>query len=395
MACLAAEPSNVPPVPGYVPQDALHYTILLTGSKAGDEAVWKTADGKVHTFSQFNDRGRGPKVDGVYALNDRGLPVNVEIKGNDYLKKAVEETFTFDGTKSRWKSASEAGEQAGLNGFYASLNGTNEEFAMLVRALLAHDNAISLVPVGETRLDKVRTEEVTIGDRKQKLTLYLVTGLGFEPSTAWFDEDNNFYASPGSWFATVRSGGESVLPHLLDIDQQVARSRAATLAKKLTQTPRGEVAITDVAVFDSINAKMLPHQTVIVSGNRIRSVGPASATTPDANATIIDGQRQDAAAGTLGHARARQLDRRPAQSRQRSHDRTRPRQRRRRTAGAKETDRGGRRDRHAHRAGGDSRRAGPVSGTDKSAGQHPPTKPAPGSANTTTSATSRSRYTAR
>ncbi|MGZ7078194.1 MAG: amidohydrolase family protein [Thermoanaerobaculia bacterium] len=289
-ACLAAEPSNVPPVPDYVPQDALHYTILLSGSKAGDEAVWKTPDGKVHTFSQFNDRGRGPKLDGVYVLNDQGSPVNVEIKGNDYLKKAVEETFVFDGKSSHWKSSSEEGEQAGLNGFYTSLNGSNEELAMLVRALLAHANAINLVPVGQARLEKVRKEDFTIGDRKRKLTLYSVTGLGFEPSTAWFDEDNNFYASPGTWFATVRSGGESVLPRLLEIDQQVARNRAAMIAKKLTQTPKGEVAIEDVTVFDSVNAKLLPHQTVIFSGNKISSVGPTATTLPRSQATIIDGR---------------------------------------------------------------------------------------------------------
>ncbi|HEX9162588.1 MAG TPA: hypothetical protein VF980_12860, partial [Thermoanaerobaculia bacterium] len=151
IASPAAEPSNVPPVPDYVPAGALRYTILISGSKAGDEAVWKTDDGKVHTFSQFNDRGRGPKLDGVYRLNDHGLPVTVEIKGNDYLKKPVDETFVFDGKAARWKSPSEAGEQAGLNGFYASLYGSNEEFAMLVRTLLKHGNSMDLVPVGHAR----------------------------------------------------------------------------------------------------------------------------------------------------------------------------------------------------------------------------------------------------
>ena len=278
----AAEPSNVPVVPDYVPQDAARYSIILSGSKAGDDAVWKTADGKIHTFSQFNDRGRGPKLDGVYELNADGLPVRVEIKGNDYLKKPVEETFVFDGKTARWKSSSEAGEQPGLRGFYASLNGSNEEFAMLVRALLAHGNTLDLAPVGQVRLEKVRTEG--------KLTLYSVTGLGFEPAMAWFDENNSLYAIPGSWFATVRTGGESQLPRLLEINQQVERSRSASLAKKLTQSPAGEVAITDVTLFDSVNAKSLPHQTVIISGNKIRSVGPAATTTPGAQATIIDGR---------------------------------------------------------------------------------------------------------
>ena len=286
----AAESSNVPPVPDYVPADAVRYSIFLSGSKAGDEATWKTSDGKVHTFTQFNDRGRGPKLDGAYVLNDQGLPVRVEIKGVDYLKKPVEETFAFDGKSSRWKSSSEAGDQEGLHGFYVSLQGPSEEFALLVRAMLAHGNAIDLVPVGRARLEKLRTEDATVDGKKLKLTLYAVTGLGFEPAMAWFDETNSLYAVPGTWFATVRNGGESLLPRLLEINQQVERARAASLAKKLTQIPAGDVAIVDVSVFDSINAKVLPHQSVIVSGNKIRSVGPAESTPAVPGATIIDGR---------------------------------------------------------------------------------------------------------
>lgn len=286
----AAQPSNVPPVPDSVPQDAIRYSILLSGSKAGDEAVWKTSDGKVHTFSQFNDRGRGPKLDGVYQLNPQGLPVNVGIKGNDYLKNPIEETFAFDGTASRWKSPSESGQRTGLDAFYVSLNGSNEEFAMLVRAMLAHGGTIDILPSGQAHLQKLRTENVSIGERKLALNLFAVTGLAFTPMTAWFDENNDLYAIPGSWFATVRSGGESLLPHLLEIDQQVQRDRAVAQAKQLTQIPAGDVAIQDVTVFDSVRATLVPHQTVIVSGNRIKSIGPADATTPGANATIIDGR---------------------------------------------------------------------------------------------------------
>lgn len=284
------ESSNVPPVPDYIPANAVRYAIFLSGNKAGDEAMWKTPDGKIHTFSQFNDRGRGPKLDGVYVLDEQGIPTDVEIKGHDYLKSPVEETFTFDGKVSRWKNKSESGEQPSLNGFYSSLYGPSEEFAMLVRTLLSHGGEMKLLPVGNVRLEKVRTEEVTIGDKLRKLTLYSVTGLGFTPTTSWFDEDNNYFATPGTWFATVRAGGESVLPKLLEIDQQLERQRAEKLARKLTQVPAGEVAITDVTLFDSVNAKTIPHQTVIVSGDKIQKVGPAASIKPGVGATVIDGR---------------------------------------------------------------------------------------------------------
>jgi imidazolonepropionase-like amidohydrolase len=270
-----------------VPQDALRYSLLLSGNKAGDEAVWKAPDGKVHTFSQYNDRGRGPKLDGEYVLDEHGLPKTVVIKGNDYLKNPVEETFSYDGKVARWKNKSESGEHTGDNLFYASLYGSNEEFAMLVRALLAHGGRLNILPAGELRLDKLRSEEVEIAGKKQVLTLYSITGLGFTPVRAWFDSDANFFAVPGSWFAEVREGAEAILPRLLAIDQEVDKARGLQLAKKLTQSPAGTVAIAHVNLFDAENARIIPDQTVTFSGNKIVAVGKNVNTQ---GAQVIDGR---------------------------------------------------------------------------------------------------------
>src|SRR5262245_14019441 len=48
------------------------------------------------------------------------------------------------------------------------------------------------------------------------------------------------------------------------------------------------VAIHNVAVFDSINGKMLPRQTVIIEGERIRAVGPSLGIPPGAH--VIEGR---------------------------------------------------------------------------------------------------------
>ena len=283
----AGSSSSVPAVPDYVPQDAMRYTVLLSGNKAGTEAVWKTSDGKVHTFSQYNDRGRGPKLDGEYVLDEQGLPTSTHITGNDYLKSPVEETFTYNGKVARWKNKSESGESTGENRFYASLYGSNEEFAMIARALLAHGNRLKILPAGELRLDKLRAEEVEIGGKKQALTLYAITGLGFTPVKAWFDSDNNFFAAPGTWFAEAREGAESVLPRLLAINQEVDKARGLELAKKLTASPTGTVAITHVNLFDSESARLIPDQTVTFSGNKIVAVGNNANTQ---GAQVIDGR---------------------------------------------------------------------------------------------------------
>src|SRR6185312_11060354 len=213
--------SSVPSVPDYVPSTAMHSVIILSGNRAGDEFVWKTPDGKVHTFSQFNDRGRGPKVDGVYTFNEKGIPASSELVGNDYLKAKVDERFAFDGKQSKWKSKAEDGSAPGLTGFYLSNNGPGEEFAMLVRAALANDGKVHLLPLGDVIVEKVRTEQVELYGKTQEVTLYAASGLAFSPQRIWLDKDNNFFATAGSsWFQQVRAGGESSLPKLFKIEQE-------------------------------------------------------------------------------------------------------------------------------------------------------------------------------
>lgn len=286
----APQTSNVPPLPDEIPKSGTtHSVILMGGNKAGDEFAWKTADGKHHTFAQFNDRGRGPKVAGTYALDDKGLPTSVALAGNDYMKGKVEESFSFDGRSAVWKSTSESGRAPGLDGFYLSSNGPREELAMLVRAALARGGTLPLLPSGEVRVERLRTESVVVGSGRAEIALFAVTGLGFAPTRVWLDADRRFFAAPGTWFAQVREGAESELPRLLAIEQDLDKTRAAELARRLIQTPKGDVLVRDVALFDSVAAAMIPHQSVVFSGNKITQVGPAASVKPGDDATTIEG----------------------------------------------------------------------------------------------------------
>src|SRR5580693_4565282 len=78
----AAPGSNVPPLPSDIPADANRSSVLMMGTLAGQQATWKTSDGQLHVFFQFNDRGRGPKTTTVFILGKNGNPVSEVIKGN-------------------------------------------------------------------------------------------------------------------------------------------------------------------------------------------------------------------------------------------------------------------------------------------------------------------------
>jgi hypothetical protein len=78
--------SPLPELPAEVPRDADIRMVLLDKIPTGQDAVWKSADGTIHEFLQFNDRGRGPKIYTRYRLDGKGLILSEESKGVDYMK---------------------------------------------------------------------------------------------------------------------------------------------------------------------------------------------------------------------------------------------------------------------------------------------------------------------
>ena len=55
----AATPSNVPLLPPDIPADATLCSVLMMGTLAGQEATWKTPDGKMHVFFSSMTAGVG------------------------------------------------------------------------------------------------------------------------------------------------------------------------------------------------------------------------------------------------------------------------------------------------------------------------------------------------
>src|SRR5262249_43148437 len=161
------------------------------GRTAGSEVDTFNPNGQIDSAFEFNDRGRGPKTSTHYMISADGLPMRTDITGNDYLKAPVDEHFVLENGVARWKSTSEEG-QASMLGFYVSNNGSPTEGALLAAALLKAGNApVKLLPAGEARLE--RLTETTVEDHSQKLhvTEFAITGLSFEPQTAWLDDDQH------------------------------------------------------------------------------------------------------------------------------------------------------------------------------------------------------------
>jgi len=282
---LGAAP-NVPALPSDIPKDATRFTVLMMGAPAGQQAIWHSGSGTVRVFYQYNDRGRGPKTYTTLTLRD-GLPVSEEIDGNDYMKDAVSERFSLGDGVASWKSKAEQGTRpVSAPAFYVSMYGPPADGALLARALLDNGRKLALLPDGEARIERVLQHRVRKGGKSQRVTLYAITGIDFSPSYLWLDDRQDLFAEGGVWQGVIREGWEAEMPALIKQQQRAQQQRALDQARRLAHRPLGAVVFHDATLFDARTAAMVPHQDVVVEGNRIRSVGPAGE--PPAGAEVID-----------------------------------------------------------------------------------------------------------
>jgi len=288
----AAEPSAVPPLPAEIPSTADRYSFLLMGNPAGQQAVWTASDGTLHIFFQFNDRGRGPKTTSILKLGANGVAVSEVITGNDYLKSPVNENYSLEAGTARWKNDDEQGEKkVPTPAFYAPLNGGPSEIALLAHAALQNGGKIALLPEGEARVQRMTELDVEAAGRKKHVALYAVTGLDFSPTYFWAEAAEKFFGTVDNWGTVVPEGWESSAPTLLAAQDKVKEARAADLAAKLAHHPTNGVLFTHANLFDADAKKIIPNQDVLITGNRITSVGAHqghSVPSAEVSAEVID-----------------------------------------------------------------------------------------------------------
>ena len=288
--CRAQTPNAVPALPAEVPATADRYTVLMMGNRAGQQAVWTAPDGQLHIFFQFNDRGRGPQTTSILKLNAKGLPIEESVRGNDYLKSNVNESYALTSGTARWKSSVEEGEKKPTApAMYFSINGAPAELGILAQAALANAGKISLLPDGEATVDRVAGLELENSGRKKSVTLYTITGLDFAPTYVWLDDRRGFFAYVDPWQTIIPEGWEETIKPLQAAQDNAVHARSAALVSKLSHPAPGGIVFTHVSLFDAQSATILKDRAVVISGNHILSVGSSDQLSTPAGAQVIDG----------------------------------------------------------------------------------------------------------
>ncbi len=270
---------------------AQRYTILMSGNKAGYATTTQKPDGTIESYYEFNDRGRGPKITETITLDAAGVPVQLHAVGNDYMKAAVEEKYSFDHGFATWSNRAENGAKpVSGEAFYISISGTPEETGVLARALLkAPDHRLKLLPAGEALLMPWGKATVDVGGQKKNFTLYAINGLDFAPTPVWLSEDGQQFATVSQWYTVVPEGMESAVATLQATQDKLVQERAAQLAGSLGVVPKHGIVIQHANLFDSENATVRPHTTVVIAKNRVVAVGDDGKVAIPKGALMVEG----------------------------------------------------------------------------------------------------------
>src|SRR5580765_4193255 len=179
----------------------IRYAVFLAGNRAGEQVVRSLPSGGWNVHFEFNDRGRGPKLDERIDCDRAGVPAMVEISGNDYFKGAVGERFAREAAAATWRSAQEDGSRPSAGGaFYLPFDGTPWDSGLLARALWrAPGRKLALLPEGEASIERIGERTLRRGGEEKVVTQYAITGIDFQAIPVWLDGQDEFFASVSGW----------------------------------------------------------------------------------------------------------------------------------------------------------------------------------------------------
>ena len=282
----AATITSGPPSTG----DTVEYLVLMAGRRVGRLRQWPDTAGSVTTSYGYTDRGRGPSLMQSLRMDNAGmLPVAMLISGTSDLKFPVRETLRMTGPLLTWRTEHVAGRGQPGSGYYLPFDALPTDIAALAKALQrTKARSLAILPEGRVQLTTGAARQMSAGEQTIRVAPFQLSGLGLTPTTVWLDADGRLFASGGSLRMVIRRGFESAASEIIAAELATSRIRDSVLAARLGRTPRGPVAIIHANLFDAVERRMKPSQTVIVRGDRITEVGHDGAVSVPADAEILD-----------------------------------------------------------------------------------------------------------
>jgi Amidohydrolase family len=271
------------------PSDAMHFVVVSTAGKHGDEYMWTMPDGRLAIRESILLRGLTFETDETMRVGSDGMPADVVIRGVTPSGDAAE-SFRVANGQASWTSPVDKGDAAYSGAtYYLAQGGPFLSVAPVTDRLMAAGRAgLALLPSGHANFDKVASLDVSGPQGTKHADLILVKGVGQSPQAVW--------VANGKFFGTL--GGLSILPAGYEgnlgkmqaaQDAGIAALAPATAKQFLTADAKRPVLFSDVKMYDADHLRFLNHQYVLTSGGKIVSVGNSAPASLPADTRTIAG----------------------------------------------------------------------------------------------------------
>lgn len=250
--------------------ETVQYDFINNGKREGGQTVIYRDNGTVEVEFQFNDRGRGPKIREVYALDQKGLLTATTITGNSYMGAKVEERFSSDDRGARWQNGVDDGSRNSRGqAWYVSMNGTPESYAALARAALnSEEQTLALLPSGKVSVKKIKTLSVPVGSGKANANLYALSGLGMTPEYLWLTDELRYIGFASSWSSMVLQGWEAAIPTLKTETEAMEQRFYSDLSKQAMEKAPSLLRVHNVRVLDVATGTLSPPTEIWIKHGR-------------------------------------------------------------------------------------------------------------------------------
>ena len=257
------------------------YEWLTHGVKSGSLVLTISAeDGTRSTRFEYNDRGRGPEIHEITRFDRSGQVTGLQISGHSYMGAKADESLQRSETEAQWRSTLENGSSDDVDAFYLANDGSPEQKAILVRALLAsEDGRLDLLPNGSAGISKLDEFEAESESGSKLISLYAISGIGMDPNFIWLDSENELFGLADGSFAMAPEGWSHVMDSMQARQDVAEREYYRTRSVPLMHALPERYAIANANVVDVESGALLKNHTVTVSDGHIEEVSespPAS-----------------------------------------------------------------------------------------------------------------------
>lgn len=269
--------------------------VIMQTRPSGASVLTYEADGSISIDYHHVQNGRGPKYKAKMRLAPDGTIAFYEARGVQEMLSPIDESFSIEGKKAKWKSLEESGE-AELTGpaFFIPIYVPVEVAGILLAAAQKNGGKMALLPGAEASFE--REKEITVKNaagEEKKLISWALSGLSLTPLRFQTEEDGKFFSFVDRWYAVVPEGWSAVIDPLVAEVEALEKERDRAIAQKLAKKPPAAgLAITHARVYDTAGHKWLNDHTVVIVKDKIAALGPTKSTKPPKGAEIIDAQNK-------------------------------------------------------------------------------------------------------